>query len=95
MISYNAFIELYSGKGKRSTPISTGYRPLFGISCAARVSGSIILPEEVIIRPGCGAFGIVTFINSELIGEIQSDFNIEFFEMNVPLGKISNLTRVK
>lgn len=89
MIKVKATISLFKGAGKRTMPITCGYRPLFEFLSTSRTSGSIQLIDCPTLAPGEEANAEITFLNQIFLG---SDFTVGrkayFYETEEPLGEI-------
>lgn len=96
MIKIRALIKLYSGFGKRTIPIQSGYRPLVEIVQGFKVSGYFTLNKECKISPGEeGVIEIMFNENDLLRSNIKKGNKFQFYESRDALGEGEVLELVK
>ncbi|MCP3869803.1 MAG: hypothetical protein GY703_17260 [Gammaproteobacteria bacterium] len=83
MIRVRAHIKLYIGAGKRRTPFTSGYRPLFDVLEDTKTSGMITLLDRDDFGPGDEGVVEIKFINANC--EEGTRFHI--YESVEPLGE--------
>ena len=83
MIRVRAHIKLYAGAGKRKTPFTSGYRPLFDVLEDTKTSGMITLLDRDSFEPGDEGGVEIKFINANC--DEGTKFN--FYESVEPLGE--------
>lgn len=88
MIKVRAKIKLYKGKGKRQTPFTTGYRPLFEFITETKTSGQITLINQKEFRPGEEGVAEIAFLHHEYLGnDFAPGKRVKFYEGKEPLGE--------
>lgn len=83
MIRVRAHIKLYAGVGKRKTPFTNGYRPLFDVLEDTKTSGMITLLDRDSFRPGDEGVVEIKFINANC----DEGTRFYFYESVEPLGE--------
>lgn len=83
MNQVKAKIKLYSGIGKRQTPFTNGYRPLFDVIAETKTSGMITLLDREEFRPGEEGVVEIKFLQANCI----EGTHFFFFEGKEPLGE--------
>lgn len=83
MIRVKAKIKLYSGYGKRKTPFSNGYRPLFDLLEDTKVSGMITLLDRNEFQPGEEGVVEIKFLEANC----TEGKKFHFYESKDPLGE--------
>lgn len=83
MSRIKAKIKLYSGIGKRKTPFTNGYRPLFDLTEESKTSGMITLLDREEFRPGDEGVVEIKFLHADCMEGTQ----FLFFEGKEPLGE--------
>lgn len=83
MIRVKAKIKLYSGDGKRKTPFSNGYRPLFDLMKDTKVSGMITLLDRNEFQPGEEGVVEIKFLEANC----TEGTTFHFYESKDPLGE--------
>ena len=89
LIKKVAKIQLFTGEGKRRTPIISGYRPLFDfVGAKTKLSGKIDLINDDKIYPGSSGIVNITFIKG-IINEnfFKKGTFFTFSEATLSLGK--------
>lgn len=97
MRSVKARLRLYSGIGKRNTPIQSGYRPTFwtipesgegGMDGPGRTSGKIDILEADTVHLGEEKLVTITFVTEEILGvEFGVGMKVYFAEGSEALGE--------
>ena len=84
MIQVRAILKLYIGPGKRKTPFTDGYRPLFDFAEKRKVSGMIKLLDRTEFRPGEEALVEIRFLADDQCIEGEQ---FRIYEAVEPLGE--------
>lgn len=88
MIKIRAKIKLYKGKGKRQTPFTSGYRPLFEFIQGMKTSGQITLNDRLRFAPGEEGIVEIVFLNRKYLGNsFKPGLIAKFYEAKEPLGE--------
>jgi translation elongation factor EF-Tu-like GTPase len=88
MIRVIASIKLYGSGASRSTPFTSGYRPLFNFIDEMKTSGQITLTDRKEFFPGDEGEVEIAFVTEKFLGEsfgIGTRFT--FGEGHIPLGE--------
>lgn len=85
-----ANLTLFAGEGRRTTPISNGYRPLFdNIMANSLASGTIKLTDRQEMFPGEQAVVVIDFFIFS--GSVPVGTKVAFGEGRHPLGEATIL----
>ena len=82
MVRIRAHIKLYMGAGKRKTPFTSGYRPLFDVLGETKTSGMITLLDREGFEPGDEGIVEIKFVEANCV--VGTRFT--FYESVEPLG---------
>ncbi|MCP5006435.1 MAG: hypothetical protein GY941_21235 [Planctomycetes bacterium] len=83
MIRVKAKINLYTGMDKRTTPFTSGYRPLFDVLAETKTSGMITLLDRDSFQPGDEGIVEIKFITANC----NTGTKFFFYESIEPLGE--------
>ncbi len=83
MVRVKAQIKLYAGSGKRKTPFTSGYRPLFDVLEGTKTSGMITLIDRESFEPGDEGMVEIKFIKANC----DEGTRFYFYESIEPLGE--------
>src|SRR5687767_10951542 len=73
--------------GRRSLPVTTGYRPGFIFDSKSQTSGSIRLLHKEILNLGESDIIEISFISDVLLGNIKPGLSFKFYEGPIEIGE--------
>lgn len=76
-----------NGKGGRTWPVETGYRPAFNFIDDKQTSGSIKLLTVNCLMPGETGLVEISFISDSFLGKVEVGSKFRFFEGPVEIGR--------